>query len=402
MAELRITDHTRDRYHALEISSVWELAKIRKARTLVVGAGALGNEVCKNLAMMGVDRIVVLDRDVVEMANLSRSIFFRERDHGRHKTDVMAERLKDVNPDVKVLPLAGDLDSVLGLGLIRRMDVVFSCLDSRLARCSLSRKCEKIGKAWVDGAMEDLLGEVAVYLPGQGPCYECGLSQMQKAWLADAVSCRGIALRNLSIGKVPTTSTMGSIVAALQVQEGVKIIHGDWKNCRAGSRLVINCNLNDFYVTSSERNDDCEGHDQFEAITEAPDFAVDSTTALDLLERFKQDTGEQGFVDLGREVVVEFRCETCNLVDAPGEPLSAIDNEVQRCPTCGTARLMTTTHVAKGDEEYSSWPLSRLGVPRLDILEVRGANSVRWYEMTGDAAGMDLLTETAPPQMAMN
>src|SRR4029077_9827904 len=118
------------------------------------------NEVCKNLAMMGVSLIVVLDRDTVETANLSRSVFFREKDHGRAKTEAIGERLRELNPDVEILKLTGDLDSELGLGLIRRMDVVFSCLDSRLARRSVNRMCGKVGKTWVDGAMEDLLGEV--------------------------------------------------------------------------------------------------------------------------------------------------------------------------------------------------------------------------------------------------
>src|SRR5271167_3249481 len=115
MSMLRIQDRTKDRYHSIAISSVWELARVRKARALVVGAGALGNEVCKNLAMMGVRLIVVVDRDVVEAANLSRSIFFRESDHGRLKAEVIRNRLREVNPDVEVQSLNGDLDEVLGL-----------------------------------------------------------------------------------------------------------------------------------------------------------------------------------------------------------------------------------------------------------------------------------------------
>ena len=61
--------------------SFWELARVRKTSALVIGAGALGNEVCRNLAMIGVRLIVGLHRDIVEAANLSRSIFFRESDH---------------------------------------------------------------------------------------------------------------------------------------------------------------------------------------------------------------------------------------------------------------------------------------------------------------------------------
>src|ERR1051326_853381 len=113
MSALHLKDPSKDRYHAISISPVWESARIRSARALVVGAGALGNEVCKNLAMMGVRAIAVLDRDTVEVANLSRSIFFREMDHGRPKVEVIAERLRELNPDVEIIPVQGDLESVL-------------------------------------------------------------------------------------------------------------------------------------------------------------------------------------------------------------------------------------------------------------------------------------------------
>src|SRR5262249_10977711 len=119
----------------------------------------------------------------------SRSVFFRESDHGRTKTEVLRDGLKDLNPDVEVMTLTGDLNSVLGLGLLRRMDMVFSCLDSRIARRSLNRMCEKVGKPWVDGSMENLQGSVSVFTPGNGPCYECTLTKTEQALIAEAVSC---------------------------------------------------------------------------------------------------------------------------------------------------------------------------------------------------------------------
>ena len=394
MSDLRIVDHTKDRYYSLAISSVWELARIRKARVLVIGAGALGNEVCKNLAMMGVQLMVILDRDTVEAANLSRSVFFRDSDHGRTKTVVLSERLRELNPDVEIVTVNGDLDGALGLGVVRRMDVIFSCLDSRLARRAVNRICAKVQKAWVDGAMENLLGEVAVFVPGQGPCYECNLTQVEKTLIAEAASCRGVALRNLALGKVPTTSTMGSIVAALQVQEGVKLLHGDFKNSLVGKRLVINCNINDFYITSSDPNEDCDGHESFGEIREVPEFCAEQTSAQDLLTRFRNESGEDGFVELGREIVTELLCPACGAAETLGEPIRTINEELQRCPQCGNARQLNTTHVVKGTESYANWPLRRLGIPALDVLEVRGVTTAAWYELTGDLPS--LLAERQP------
>jgi DNA-binding transcriptional regulator YhcF (GntR family) len=79
-----------DRQGTFELISWWEREKVAKARVLVVGAGALGNEVVKNLALMGVGNVFILDFDTIEMANLSRSVLYRESDTGRRKAEVAA------------------------------------------------------------------------------------------------------------------------------------------------------------------------------------------------------------------------------------------------------------------------------------------------------------------------
>ena len=74
-----------DRYGRLRLIPWWRQEKLAAARVLVVGAGALGNEVVKNLALLGVGTILIIDRDVVEPSNLSRSVLFRLADGGRPK-----------------------------------------------------------------------------------------------------------------------------------------------------------------------------------------------------------------------------------------------------------------------------------------------------------------------------
>jgi len=400
----RIKDSTRDRYHSLSISSVWKLDLVREATALIAGAGALGNEVAKNLAMMGVRLIVIIDRDTVEVANLTRSVFFRESDHGRLKSQVLAERLSDINSEVSILPISGDLEEVLGLGLVRRIDMVFSCLDNRLARRFINRICHKIAKPWVDGSMENLLGDVTVYLPDEGPCYECGLTQADHELIAQAASCRGIALTNLAQGKVPTISTMGSIIGALQLQEGLKILHGYRNGSLGGKRLVVNCNINDFYVTQNNRKDDCPGHFRYGDITEVPEWTVENTSADDILARFYTDTGQKGHLRLGREIVVGLICQKCTTYEEIGEPLRMLSLERATCGDCGEVREPKTTHLVTGDEPYADWPIKRLGIPLLDVLEVRGSDECRWYEITGDllALPFEVLQHSGPAITAVD
>ena len=76
--------------------------QVSAAHVMVVGCGALGNEVLKNLVLMGVTHIVVVDFDIVEMGNLTRSVLFTKSDAERKrlKVEVVAERLREMNADV--------------------------------------------------------------------------------------------------------------------------------------------------------------------------------------------------------------------------------------------------------------------------------------------------------------
>ena len=141
---------------------------MKNARVLVAGAGALGNEVVKNLALFGVGHIYVVDFDRIELSNLTRSVLFREEDAYNHsyKAEIVAKRAREINPQIKVTPIVGNLFSEVGLGLYRSVDVVIGCLDSRIARYLLNRLSLRAGKSWIDGSIENLTGVVKVYTPG--------------------------------------------------------------------------------------------------------------------------------------------------------------------------------------------------------------------------------------------
>ena len=134
-----ITDPDSDRYHTFGYISWWQQEVVRNATVLVVGAGALGNEVIKNLALMGIGNILIADFDTIEDSNLSRSVLFRSTDRGRRKVDAAAEAVKGINPDVKVKAWHGDINYEMGLGVFRHVDAIVGCLDNREARLSINR-----------------------------------------------------------------------------------------------------------------------------------------------------------------------------------------------------------------------------------------------------------------------
>ncbi|MCH8857110.1 MAG: HesA/MoeB/ThiF family protein, partial [Proteobacteria bacterium] len=221
-----VPDLRHDRAGTLRLISWWRQEAVASANVMVVGAGAIGNEVIKNLALLGVGHVMLVDRDTVELANLSRSVLYRERDEGRSKAHVAAERAEELNPSVQVRALHGDVAVDVGLGVYRRMDVVIGCLDSREARLTVNNACWLAGIPWVDGAIQELFGEVRVFVPGQGACYACTLTDADWTILREARPCSGLALANVLEGKVPTTPTIASIIGAIEAQEALKIIHG--------------------------------------------------------------------------------------------------------------------------------------------------------------------------------
>src|SRR4051812_37233768 len=97
------------RYARQELIDWWNQERLDEAAVIVCGAGALGNEVLKNIALVGVSRLRVIDFDLVEPSNLARCALFRESDIGRPKAVAAAEAISQLNPDIVVEAIHGDL-----------------------------------------------------------------------------------------------------------------------------------------------------------------------------------------------------------------------------------------------------------------------------------------------------
>ncbi len=378
---IHIPNLQKDRLGTFEFISWWEREKVQQAKVLVIGAGALGNEVIKNLALMGVGNIFIIDFDKIEAANLSRSVLFRESDNNRSKAEVVAARAKSINPEVHIQYLNADVTTGLGLGVIRRMDAIIGCLDNREARLAVNRFCYWMNKPWVDGAIQELLGLMRVFKPGEGACYECTLTEQALRDLSLRYSCQLLARQNVLLGKVPTTPTIASIIGGMQSQEALKLIHD--MPVEPGKVVHFNGLTNVMHTTAYVPREDCESHWAYGEITELPARA-ERTTLQDLLRIARSDLGEQAVIELDQELVTSLECRNCNTMEQVLRPMSEITFEAGHCPTCGLLRDAQFTHVITGDENFLHRTLSSLGVPPLHILRAQNGLEYRFYELTGD------------------
>ena len=165
-----------DRYSRLRLIPWWDQQLLRQAKVMVVGAGALGNEIVKNLALLGIGHLLICDMDRIENSNLSRSVLFRQSDEGAYKAEVIARAAREINPDVNARPFVGNIVHDLGLGAFRAFDVIIAGLDNREARLHINQSCWKVNRPWIDGAIEIVSGVARVFVPPDGPCYECTMN----------------------------------------------------------------------------------------------------------------------------------------------------------------------------------------------------------------------------------
>lgn len=377
-----ITDPDTDRYHTFGYISWWQQEVVRDATVLVVGAGALGNEVLKNLALMGIGNVMVADFDTIEDANLSRSVLFRTSDRGRRKSEVAAERVKELNSDVKVKAWHGDVNYELGLGVFRHVDAVIGCLDNREARLSLNRFSWAVDRPWVDGAIQELMGIVRVFWPGVGACYECTLTDLDYQIINLRYSCPLLARQDLLQGKVPTTPTSASIVAAFQTQEALKLLHN--MEVQPGKALMINGLTNDTYLTEYPVKEFCMSHAKMSPIIECPEVTAAGTTVRELLALARAQLDETAVLEFDSELVVSMACMNCGAVEPIFQRMARLYESAGTCPACGGQREMELTHRISGAEEWLDRTLEQIDVPPLSIIRARSGSSRAYLELTGD------------------
>lgn len=381
-----------DRYHRQSLITWWDQERLSRASVLVIGAGALGNELTKNLALAGVGTVVVLDMDQVENSNLSRCVLFREGDEGADKATVVARRAAELNSEIRLIPVVADARLAASPGLIAHFDVVLGGLDNREARLHVNQACWKAGTPWVDGAIEGLMGMMRVFVPPDSACYECTMNEEDHRLLAARRACSLLTRDQMLEGKVPTTATSASVIAGLQVQEAIKLLHRDSLSTDfAGRGFAFNGLTHDSYVVTYGRRDDCLSHDTYDLAGGAA-FGRDRPLA-ELLGRARDDLGADAVLDLEHELVralVCARCERETTVDRPIETLTAAD---ALCPQCGAERRVELTHVvAPQDERLLGLSAAELGLWPFDVITARGAGGRRaHFVLDGDTSPFEQL-----------
>jgi adenylyltransferase/sulfurtransferase len=234
----------------------------------------------------------------------------------------------------------------------------------------------------VDGAIQELMGIVRVFWPGRGACYECTLTDADYRAINLRYSCPMLARQNLLQGKVPTTPTSASIVAAFQTQEALKLIHD--MDVQPGKALMINGLTNDVYATEYPVKEGCMSHTTLEPIVECAGLSAACTTVGELLDVARERLGEDAVLEFDGELVLSMRCPDCGAEEAVYRRMARLYEDAATCPECGGRRDMEMTHRITGEEDFLERKLADVDVAPLSIIGARRGQERIYLELSGD------------------
>ncbi len=376
-----ITDPAQDRYSSLRLMDWWNQEALSKATILVAGCGALGNEVLKNLSLMGVGKLLVVDFDTIDTSNLSRSVLFREGDQGKSKAQIAAARIKELNPDVRIMALDCDVTLGIGLGVFRRMNAVISCLDSREARLGLNRHCWRAGVPLIDGGLHMAMGQLRVFRPPDGACYECTLNESDYQSIGLRYSCTGFRKEKMHLGRVPTGTAIASIIGAMQAQEAIKIIHN--MRVEGGQGIGYNSMTRQFFNLKYQRRADCIAHETYRTIVSCNNTSNKARIGQ-ILDIAEQRLGSGTVLYLDRDILVASECLSCKTSIQVQRVFTRSAAEEAVCPTCGSPMIPRLSHIIDRESPLLEKTITELGLPAFHIFKAVNDGKTEFFEISGD------------------
>jgi len=314
--------------------------RMRQLQCVVVGAGALGNEVVRALGLLGTGKVVVVDPDTVEASNLPRSIFFCGWNSiGQNKGQALATAAADLFPDTQWASIDREIADV-GFQRLADANLLFGCVDSDLARLEVAYISRKLRIPVADGglgARNYSQGRVT-YFPGDSAhaCYGCMLSPRKRRELLELwqATLRPCSPENGSGGaELGSTPTMAGIVGCMQVEFGLRTYFAFTDGQPTASRsLEIQIHparrTEEFVIPVSS---DCPFHHGEGALRPLP---RQNATFEELLNSAGANT-----VVLDWPICVKARCLDCGREWPANLRLAALRRR-GRCPACGSRDVL--------------------------------------------------------------
>ena len=201
-----------------------EQQRFKDAKITVIGCGGIGGETIEMLARMGIGELVLVDKDAYDLSNLNRQTLATIADLGLTKSDVAAEKVRLINPYVKVTTFNEHVDQTNIEKVIGDSDIVIDALDNVLTRVIVSRAAKEKGIPYIHGAIHGTLGQITVFLPNSDKTYEemFNLPSIGKELNDETIG----ELKKVTSGVPPVIGPTPNLIGCLEAFEADKAITG--------------------------------------------------------------------------------------------------------------------------------------------------------------------------------
>jgi molybdopterin/thiamine biosynthesis adenylyltransferase len=322
----------RARYLRLKGIEGLDLDRLRALHVTVVGAGAVGNEVVKNLVLMGVGAVDVHDFDCVEIHNLTRSVFLREADVGAGKAQSVVARAAEVDLNVRLRAIEGDAWRTLRLADLQQRSAVICAVDNLEARMKLSQLCLLAGVDLVNAGIDSRHAAIDVFpfgTHGDSACFECHLPESAYRKVAERYSCGWLRRALLAENTVATTAITASVAGALAVQAALRAGTGH----DGPRRVLVDTHTGASTVAALARNAQCPGCAPLRPRPRRVAAGGNWRQAL------AEHAPGADAVLLSDPLIFDYGCAACgaatNAANCIGRRADEFDDRLMRCAACG-------------------------------------------------------------------
>lgn len=188
--------------------------RLLAGRVLIVGIGGLGSPAALYLAAAGVGTIGIMDADVVDLTNLQRQVIHFTPDVGRSKVESAAEKMRAINPDVRVQVYRERLTAANARDILSRYDFVVDATDSFPSKFLVSDACHFAARPYVHAGILRFEGQIMTVRPGRTACYRCVFPEPPPAGAVPSCAQAGVL------------GVLAGVVGTLQATEAVKFLLG--------------------------------------------------------------------------------------------------------------------------------------------------------------------------------
>ncbi len=375
----------------------WDADAIKNATVLIAGAGAIGNEVIKNLALLGFGNMIICDLDIIEGSNLTRTVLFSENDIGLEKAKLAAKRSSQMNLEKTSVAdgFSGDIVYELGDGIFRHVDIVFGCLDNIETRRMVNKICMRYDIPFLDAGIGSFGYNLEIFNGHLCGCYECFATD-SKYKMRFRKSCDVTKKEAATHNLMATVQTTSAMVAGLQVQEALKILCDN--NPKFGYSFHFEGLSDRFEVYENIIDPNCMQH-MMDARTNIVETELSYNNSL---REFLQYILKDGYDVLSvkdddfRNFVKYVKCPNCGTEKKIFQPLFKVFSDDFYCDDCTEKHnkydnyiddiSVTEFSLESTEDEILDMKLKDLGIPAFHVLCVGNSKTeeLAFYELTAD------------------